>query len=625
MGFEHRIGELFDGRYRLERQIGSGGMADVFLAGDESLGRQVAIKLLADRYTRDEGFIERFRREATAAAGLTHANIVGIYDRGQAEGQYYIAMEYVDGETLKEEINSHAPLPQADAIAYAQQALQALDFAHRRGVIHRDVKPHNMMINDEGVLKMTDFGIARAANMSEMTEVGSIVGTAQYLSPEQARGQTVGPQSDIYSMGIVLYEMLTGELPFSGGSAVEIAMKQVQDAPTPPSQLNRLISPPLEQVVMRALAKDPQLRYTSAREMADDLERVRRGLAVSQNTQQATRVMAAVPPQTQVMEAYARPAPPPPPPQSKRSALPWLLVLLLLLAAAAVGYYVYSQFDTAGVEVPNVVGLTEQKATNRLQAQGFDVKSEQRESTAEQKGKVIRSDPSAGTTADKGSTVTIFVGAGPNTVEIPQLRGLDQSEAVTKLTDLGFGFPTITQVSSKLPSGKVTGSNPKAGKLVPVTTQVELLVSSGIVTVPDTSGMTYDEAVTALEKVGLKASRQDQPSDSVPQDQVISSNPSAGTQVAGGSTVTLTVSSGPAPVSVPDVVGSDSNAARATLHDAGLKTAATACFIDPTDPTLPPEGTVVAQDPAAGNDVPAKSTVAIQVYRSTADPANPCP
>ena len=216
VGGGHDIGELFDGRYRLERRIGSGGMADVYLAADETLHRRVAIKILADRYTQDE----RLRRALPARGdgrGRPHpAQHRPIYDRGQAEGTYYIAMEYVDGPTLKDEITARAPLPEAEGDRHAQQGLQALEFAHRRGVIHRDIKPHNMMINADGVLKMTDFGIARAANMSEMTEAGSIVGTAQYLSPEQARGQNVGPQSDIYSLGVVLYEMLTGELPFSG-------------------------------------------------------------------------------------------------------------------------------------------------------------------------------------------------------------------------------------------------------------------------------------------------------------------------------------------------------------------------------------------------------------------------
>ena len=369
-------GELYDGRYRLERRIGSGGMADVWLAEDGSLNRQVAIKILADRYTQDEGFVERFRREATAAAGLNHPNIVAIYDRGQAEGTYYIAMEYVDGPTLKEEITARAPLPEADAITYAQQALQALEFAHRRGVIHRDVKPHNMMITPEGMLKMTDFGIARAANTVEMTEVGSIVGTAQYLSPEQARGQPVGPQSDIYSMGIVLYEMVTGELPFNGGSAVEIAMKQVNDPPPPPTRKNRLLSPALEQVIMRALAKDPALRFRSAREMADELERVRRGLGVSQGTQQATMVMSAAQAEpTRVLPSRRRQR------RRRRCRRPnaaccpgsWSSCCWRPAPRSATSS-TRSCRGRVSSRVPNVKTLTQGQAEQQLQADGFKTK-----------------------------------------------------------------------------------------------------------------------------------------------------------------------------------------------------------------------------------------------------------
>src|SRR4051794_25559610 len=310
MGVDHIIGELFDGRYRLERRIGTGGMADVYLAEDESLGRNVAIKVLAERYAEDEQFVERFRREAQAAAGLNHPNIVSIYDRGEADGSYYIAMEFLDGRSLKDEIVEDGPLPAPRAIDYALQILQALRFAHRNGVVHRDIKPHNIIVGRDRRLKVTDFGIARAG-ASQMTEVGSIIGTAQYLSPEQARGQQVRPPADLYSLGVVLYEMLTGRVPFDGDSAVAIAMKHVSENPRPPRELNPSIPPALEQVVLRALAKDPALRYQSADEMAADLERVRRGASVAQETQALTQVLAAE-------TAATRAVPPPPPVQRTR-------------------------------------------------------------------------------------------------------------------------------------------------------------------------------------------------------------------------------------------------------------------------------------------------------------------
>jgi beta-lactam-binding protein with PASTA domain/tRNA A-37 threonylcarbamoyl transferase component Bud32 len=628
VGVDHIIGELFDRRYRLQRRIGSGGMADVYLAEDETLHRQVAIKILADRYTQDAGFVERFRREATAAAGLNHPNIVSIYDRGESNGTYYIAMEYIEGPTLKEEITSRAPLPEAEAVGYALQALQALEFAHRRGVIHRDIKPHNMMLTPDGLLKVTDFGIARAANQVEMTEVGSIVGTAQYLSPEQARGQTVGPQSDIYSLGVVLYEMLTGEVPFTGSSAVEIAMKQVHDQPVPPSRKNRLISPALEQVVMRALAKDPALRFRSAREMADELDRTRRGLGVSQDTQQATAVIGAyeaaqatsamgAAQQTAVMGAQGGG---PPPAQPKRSALPWLLVLLLLIASAVVGYIVYQQLQgTSQVKVPDVRGYTEQQAKFQLSQSGFTSGVEQKASKTVVKGEVITTDPAPGSEADKGSKVTIILSTGPKSVLLPNLRGKTISEALAILASRGLPTPQTTQIPSKLQSGLVVRTTPKPGPVKPDQV-VTLFVSNGNATVPNVIGMTCSDATAALKKSNLQASCVNAADTSQPPGHVFQQNPSAGDQAPQGSTVTLQVSTGPAQVQVPDVIGNRYQDARKTLKQANLKPQESPC--QPSDPTIP-DGTVVSTDPARGTMVDPNSVVTVYVADSTS--TTPCP
>src|SRR3954465_4344487 len=256
------IGSVFDGRYRIERKLGAGGMGAVYLAEDQGLGRRVAIKILNDRHAADDSFIERFRREAKNAAGLSHPNIVSIYDRGEAEGTYYIAMEYLDGRSLKELIVGRGPAPIKTAIDYARQTLAAVGFAHRQGIVHRDIKPHNVIVNPEGRLKVTDFGIARSG-ASQMTEAGSIIGTAQYLSPEQARGAHVDQRSDIYSVGVVLYEMLTGEVPFGGDTPVEIAMKHLSNVPSAPSDLNPTVPHDLDAIVLRALAKDPGGRYAN--------------------------------------------------------------------------------------------------------------------------------------------------------------------------------------------------------------------------------------------------------------------------------------------------------------------------------------------------------------------------
>src|SRR5438876_7773662 len=307
------INTLFDGRYRILRKLGTGGMANVYLAEDEVLGRRVAIKILNDRHAGDDQFVERFRREAKNAASLSHPNIVSIYDRGEAEGTYYIAMEYLDGRSLKELIVARGPAPIHLAVDYARQILAAIRFAHRHGIVHRDIKPHNVLVDAEGRLKVTDFGIARAG-ASQMTEAGSIIGTAQYLSPEQARGAAVDQRSDLYSIGVVLYEMLTGEVPFNGETPVEIAMRHLSDTPQPPSTKRPEIPPDLDMIVLRALAKNPDDRFQTAEEMDAELERVAGGGAVTTETADAatavlsgTALAAAAP--TMVTPPWGPPAP----------------------------------------------------------------------------------------------------------------------------------------------------------------------------------------------------------------------------------------------------------------------------------------------------------------------------
>src|SRR6059058_5619694 len=369
------IGSVFDGRYRIERK----------------LGRRVAIKILNDRHAADDSFIERFRREAKNAAGLSHPNIVSIYDRGEAEGTYYIAMEYLDGRSLKELIVARGPAPVNVAIEYARQILAAIRFAHRHGIVHRDIKPHNVLVDAEGRLKVTDFGIARAG-VSQMTEVGSIIGTAQYLSPEQARGSPVDQTSDLYSVGVVLYELLTGQVPFTGDTPLEIAMKHLSEVPKPPSELRPDVPHDLDLVVLRALAKDPSERYGTAEEMDADLERVLKGLPVGSETADAATavlsgsgVIAAAPTSvitrpTQV--APVRSAPPggtPPagyygyegPPRRRRPIWPWILAVLLLAAAGAAAWFAYTkiqdQLDSSKtVAVPLAKGLRESRAVQKI-------------------------------------------------------------------------------------------------------------------------------------------------------------------------------------------------------------------------------------------------------------------
>src|ERR687884_838467 len=344
------IDTLFDGRYKIVRKLGAGGMANVYLAEDQELGRRVAIKILNERHANDEQFVERFRREAKNAAGLSHPNIVSIFDRGEAEGTYYIAMEYLDGRSLKEMITKRGPAPINVAVDYARQIPAALRVAHRQGLVHRDIKPHNVLVDDEGRVKVTDFGIARAGP-SQMTEEGSIIGTAQYLSPEQAQGAPVTPASDLYSVGIVLYELLTGAVPFAGETPVELAMKHLSKTPDPPSHLRADVPRDLDLVVMRALGKNPSERYQSADEMDADLARVARGVSVSPETEEAATAIIARPiTAATIVAPPVTPRPPPPvyydyeePPERRRPFWPWLLALGLLVAAGFAGWVAYDQ------------------------------------------------------------------------------------------------------------------------------------------------------------------------------------------------------------------------------------------------------------------------------------------
>jgi eukaryotic-like serine/threonine-protein kinase len=645
------INTLFDGRYRVLRKLGSGGMANVYLAEDEELGRRVAVKILNDRYANDDLFIERFRREAKSAAGLSHPNIVSIYDRGEAEGTYYIAMEVIEGRSLKELIMTRGALPIGTAIGYAKQLLEALRFAHRHGIIHRDIKPHNVLVSadqhakaNEPRLKVTDFGIARHG-ASQMTEAGSIMGTAQYLSPEQARGAPVTAASDLYSAGVVLYEMLTGKVPFTGDSAIEIAMKHVNDLPAPPSALRPEIPTELDQIVLRALAKDPGERYQSAEEFIEDLERVEAGLPISRATTTAatallagaagglaagestellsegpTRVVAPPPP---------RPAPPrrppdyPPaspydePPRKRKRWVPWVLVALLIAAAVLAGWWAYNQIqdqleESAPVGVPLVEGLERQLAIEQIEAVGLEAEVEEQPSTDVERGIVIEQSPREGTQVSKGSTVTITVSTGPRQVEVPSLVGGTYEEAVDALTELGLE-PRRVEVFSQKPVGQVTGQDPAAGEIVDEGSRVEVRVSKGVrqVAVPDVLGQSESSATGELQAAGFEVSVTEASSDTVSEGLVSAQSPGAGTAVAKGSTVTITISTGPELTAVPDVIGEDVATARAMIRDAGLRPSTQ--FQDVDDPAQ--DGIVLDQDPSGNEQASPGSTVIILVGR----------
>ena len=632
------LNTLFDGRYRIIRKLGSGGMANVYLAEDQELGRRVAIKILNDRHAGDEQFVERFRREAKNAASLSHPNIVSIYDRGEAEGTYYIAMEYLDGKSLKELILERGPAPVSVAVDYARQILAALRFAHRNGIVHRDIKPHNVLVDAEGHAKVTDFGIARAG-ASQMTEEGSIIGTAQYLSPEQARGTKVDQTSDLYSLGIVLYEMLTGTVPFTGDSPVEIAMKHLSATPEPLSARRPDIPKALDLVILRALAKDPAARYQSADEMDAELERVGRGLSVSRETEEAATMFlrgaafgdgaptSIVPADaaTQVRGRqpaddyfdYSAPA-------RERSLWPWLLAVLLVAGAVIAGFYVYRQIQdqlnqAKPVGVPYLVGIKEANAVQNIHDLGLNTDPDhihRLPNDTESKGYVYDQNPNQGDRVGKGSFVELWVSTGKAQVTVPNLVGQNQNDAVARLTALNLKYD-VHDISSGQPEGSVIAQKPKAGTKVDEKTTVRINVSSGPrpIGIPDVRGSSFETAASQLQALGFAVAKEEADSDQA-EGTVIDQTPAANNFAPKGSTVTLTVSKGPTTTGVPNVENEDEQTARSQLEASGFRVKVQ--HEDTTDEGL--DGFVLRQDPAPGTPAKPNSKVTIVVGRYTPPP-----
>ncbi len=631
------IGRVFDDRYEVVRKLGSGGFADVFLANDRLLGRQVALKVLSTRYAHDEQFVERFRREASSAAGLNHPNIVQIYDRGEAEGTYYIAMEYLEGRTLKEIIVKYAPLSTELLVSVAVQILEALRFAHRRDVIHRDIKPQNIMIDNDGRVKVTDFGIARAGSGSTMTEAGSILGTAHYFSPEQAQGQPVEAASDLYSLGIVMYEMATGHLPFDGDNPVSIAMKHVHDMPAAPRTLNPALPENLDTVIVRSLGKRPVDRYLTAQAMLEDLRRVQEGQPVTAPagfTEEATRVMApaafaagaagAAQP-TVVRRREDMPAPlieSDDHPGRPRAVWPWVLVIILILALAGAAYVILTNWSTAEADmrtVPSIVGLSEADAQAKVEEAGFKYEKEGVQPSADvAQGNVARQDPEQNTKLEKGKTISYWISSGEGKVEVPDVTQMDQTKAAAALAKLGLEVTTKPEVNTEVDAGTVLRQNPEAGKKVDAGTTVTLTIAaaSNTVKVPYLIGMMKDNATTSLQSMNLTPVVQEVDSEE-PGGTVVDQDPKSGAELQPGDKVTVYVSNAPVEttVKVPAVaaLGLTEAQAKARLALFGLK----ARVIDLETPDYKP-GLCIYQDPAAGATVKIGSTVEITIAREPA-------
>ena len=614
-------GSVIDGRYRLLARIGSGGMADVWLAQDPHLQRPVALKILHPRFAQDHDFIERFRREAEAAAGLQHPNVVAVFDRGEHEGAYYIAMQYVEGRSLKELID--AGLSPEQAVALIRQVLEAARFAHRHGIVHRDLKPQNVIVDADGKAIVTDFGIARAG-ASEVTQVGLVVGTPHYLSPEQAQGANVTAASDLYSIGVMLYEALAGRVPFDADSSVAVAMKQVSQTPPRPSTINPGVSPALDAVVMRALKKDPAERFRSADAFIVALDEAMRTPGTPGG---GTAVLAALPP-----------AAPPPEEERlvegeeerRRGRGSFLLVLAAILIGALIGLALTRDTTTP---VPRVIGNQLSVAIALLQQEGFPVKGVNQVHREAPVDTVLEQDPAASPPARQAKMdcafltffcskpkVLLTVSSGPGKAKVPSTAGLSRDAAVAELRKAGFQ-PQIEKVNSqKVESGLVVHSDPSGGLLERRGSKITLFVSAGpkLTRVPVLVGVQRSVAVQQIRARGLDPAVSEERS-SAPAGEVIHQSPPAGSELPRGSTVSIVVSRGEQKVTVPNVIGKQRAGAVGTLRRAGLEP-----VVHEEETEVPDQiGRVTDQFPPPGLEVERGTEVALVVGTPAAAAVSP--
>jgi beta-lactam-binding protein with PASTA domain/predicted Ser/Thr protein kinase len=604
---------IIDGRYRVLSRLGSGGMAEVYLAEDQLLGRQVAVKVLHHHFAEDQEFVERFKREASSAAGLSHQNIVGIFDRGEWNGTYYIAMEYVAGRSLKTIVREQGALDPVVAIDIVVQILRGARFAHRRGVVHRDLKPHNVILDEEGRARVTDFGIARAG-ASDMTLTGSIMGTAQYLSPEQAQGLAVSASSDLYSIGVILYELLTGVVPFEGETAVAIAFKQVSAEPRPPSALNPALPYGLDVIVLRALAKDPAQRFADADEFIAALQQERMALPVSLGAPVALAAPASPAPDgahasgplllpaADQFDEESNGSP-----QDRRNrVLLWSGAAALVAVLAVLAGVLLS--GSSKVRVPDVVGMTEASAVARLKIAGLTPVAASQASTTVSSGVVFAQTPAFGLLVKNGARVHLTVSSGPLTTPLAKVEGLTAARALSTLRAAGFEPVTKTKASTSISEGLVIATEPAAGTRLPVGSTV----SSGPspVRVPDTVGQTRTAAESALVTAELVLGTvTQQVSSSQAPETVLSQSPAGGGHLRVGGSVNLVVATAPKDVAVPNVVGQNQTEAAAALGRAGFTPKmVSATTIEPSQ-----VGLVLRQSPTAGARAAKGAAVTITV------------
>ena len=646
------------GRYEVRSLIGRGGMAEVHLGFDTRLSRVVAIKMLRRDLAQDSIFQARFRREAQSAASLNHPNIVAVYDTGEeiiedATGRSiavpYIVMEYVEGHTVKDLISDGTAVPINEAIEIVSGVLSALQYSHANHLVHRDIKPGNIMLTSDGKVKVMDFGIARALTDSQatMTQTNAVVGTAQYLSPEQARGETVDARSDLYSTGVVLFELLTGRPPFKGDSAVAVAYQHVEQIPPTPSSILSDIPDSLDRVVLKSLAKNREDRYSSATAMLADLQRVAQGLDVgappadswatevlpaaglASARTAATTQMAAVPSHapTAAMAATSTSLPAVATDDSaneatkarkRRTAIIATVVLIaLLLIGGSVWALTRGAAEPESVAVPNVVGLTQAEAKAQIEQAGFtwELNPDKVTSDTVAEGSVASTDPTAGTQAEKGATVRVTISSGPDSVTLPDnLVGMSPDDARKAIEALGLKWELDASkvASDTVPEGKIAQTNPSPGSKVKAGQTIRAYPSSGSdqVDVPDLSGMTQDQARSTLKGVGLELGNVTSVDSEKEKDRIVEQDPATGTKVKKGTTVGVSISSGkPAQVEIPTVVGMGRDDAEAQLKALGLTVTVEEVAGNQ------PAGQVLSVEPGEGSKVEKNSTVKLKVSK----------
>ena len=550
------VERVLDGRYALEMLVGSGGMADVYRAKDQLLERTVAVKILHQQYENDTEFIARFQREAKAAARITHPNIVNVFDVGIAEGRHYIVMEYVPGRTLKERIKEEGPVPAAQALEIARQIAGALAQAHANNLVHCDIKPHNILVMPDGNVKVADFGIARAVTESTMTYNDNIMGSVHYFSPEQARGTIITPKSDVYSLGVVLYEMLTGRIPFDGNTAVSIARKHLEEEAHPVRSIVPDIPPVVEALVTRMMAKDPALRPDSRLLVQDIMrtEQMMRGdtAAMPAFDPDATRVLSPV--EAQEISAIAEAEEEEASVVEEKSffrtkKFKFGLVLILMLGFFTGFFLSFGKFwSSVEITVPDVTGKQLTLARQILEDQHLRVTVAETFDASVPVGVVVSQTPEAGTTVKEERTITIYVSKGGEEMEMPNLRGLKQSDAIDRLQQMGLRLGSAYETFSDEDSGTVISQDPRSGTRISKGQSVDITVSKGQkikkVSVPNVKGVPSDRAHTMIEGSGLKVGSVSEEASTQAAGTVVSQSPAAGAEADSGSAVSLVISSG---------------------------------------------------------------------------------